>query len=32
MSNNLNKLSFDELKTKYFKMVNNRKSFKSQKC
>ena len=30
MSNNLNKLSFDEVKIKYFKMLNNRKSFKSQ--
>lgn len=30
MSNNLNKLSFDELRTKYSKMRDNRKSLKSQ--
>ena len=30
MSNNLNKLSFNELKDRYFKMCNNRPSLKSQ--
>ena len=30
MSNNLNKLSFNELKNRYFKMCNNRPSLKSQ--